>query len=109
MDVLAHPSTREGLPRTVTQALLAGVCPVAYDVNGTREVCIPNQTGRLITPGDTAGLGRAILDLYNDPRARQALAHTGQALCRERFGAGRMVDALEVFYTQASLKAETGA
>lgn len=109
MDVLAHPSTREGLPRTVTQALLAGVCPVAYDVNGTREVCIPNQTGRLITPGDTAGLGRAILDLYNDPHARQALAHAGQALCRQRFGAGRMVDALEMFYTQARLKAETGA
>src|SRR5205085_982530 len=37
MDILAHPSYREGLPRTVPQALLCGVAPVAYDVDGTGE------------------------------------------------------------------------
>src|SRR5690606_9389848 len=34
MDVLAHPSYREGLPRTAPQALLAGVPVVVYDVDG---------------------------------------------------------------------------
>ena len=40
MDVLVHPSYREGLPRTVPQALLCGVPVVATDVDGTREACI---------------------------------------------------------------------
>ena len=51
MDVLAHPSYREGLPRTVPQALLCGVCPVAYDADGTGEICRDGQTGGLADRG----------------------------------------------------------
>jgi glycosyltransferase involved in cell wall biosynthesis len=51
MDVLAHPSYREGLPRTVTQALLSATPAIAYDVDGTREVCIDNMTGKLLQRG----------------------------------------------------------
>lgn len=102
MDVLAHPSYREGLPRTVTQALLAGVCPVAYDVDGTREVCTNNQTGRLIPLADRDALRAAIVDLFNHPDQRQALAARGQSICRDRFSAQRMVSELEKFYARAT-------
>ncbi len=78
MDVLAHPSSREGLPRTVPQALLCGVCPVAYDVDGTREACMDGQTGRLAMLGDLAGLREAITDLHDHPHQRTALAHRGR-------------------------------
>ena len=39
-DILLHPSYREGLPRTVPQALLCGVPVVATDTDGTPEACI---------------------------------------------------------------------
>ena len=101
MDLLAHPSSREGLPRTVPQALLAGVCPVAYDADGTREACIDGETGRLVPVGDTRGLGEAIRTLARDPARRAALADRGRAMCRTMFSAETMVRELEAVYDRA--------
>jgi glycosyltransferase involved in cell wall biosynthesis len=101
MDILVHPSAREGLPRTVPQALLAGVCPVAYDVDGTREACIDHVTGLLVPFADIPRLREAIVRLGTDATLRTRLAATGQTMCRERFSAEAMVAALEVFYAEA--------
>lgn len=101
MDVLAHPSYREGLPRTVPQALLCGVCPVAYDVDGTGEACREGETGRLVPLGDTRALGDAIRSLAEDPRERARLAQQGRDECAETFSAAAMVHALEGVYRLA--------
>jgi glycosyltransferase involved in cell wall biosynthesis len=101
MDILAHPSYREGLPRTVPQALLCGVPVVAYDCDGTGEACIDGETGLLVRTGDRAGLGRAILTLADDPGLRRTLGDAGRELCRDRFSAGAMVRGLETVYARA--------
>jgi glycosyltransferase involved in cell wall biosynthesis len=101
MDILAHPSSREGLPRTVPQALLAGTCPVAYDVDGTREVCQDGITGRLIPFGNLPILRSAILDLMQHPALRQRMVEQGRAWCRDRFSVQRMVTDLELVYERA--------
>jgi glycosyltransferase involved in cell wall biosynthesis len=101
MDILAHPSYREGLPRTVPQALLCHVPPVAYDVDGTREACIDGQTGLLVPLADRTALGQAILRLAGDPNLRQTLAATGFTFVRDAFSAERMVADLESVYTHA--------
>jgi glycosyltransferase involved in cell wall biosynthesis len=100
MDVLAHPSYREGLPRTVVQALLSRVPPMAYDVDGTCEVCIDGTTGRLVAPGDRAGLRAAVQWMMDQPAERGAMAQRGLELCRERFAASTMVEALEALYAR---------
>lgn len=105
MDVLAHPSYREGLPRTVPQALLAGVVPVAYDVDGTGEVCRDGETGRLVKPGDLGSLRSAVVGLYDDAASRRVMADRGRAECREMFSAERMVARLEEVYAQARARA----
>lgn len=105
MDVLAHPSYREGLPRTVPQALLAGVCPVAYDVDGTCEVCRHEETGLLVQPGDLQGLRNAIARLQNDPALRTRLASHGRTWCKREFSAETMVDRLEAVYSEALRRA----
>jgi glycosyltransferase involved in cell wall biosynthesis len=101
MDLLVHPSYREGLPRTVPQALLAGVCPVAYDVDGTREACIEMETGRLVAVGDRAGLRATVEWLAEHPQEREAMALRGQEMCRQRFDADHMVQELELVYARA--------
>ncbi|MGE3107413.1 MAG: glycosyltransferase [Phycisphaerales bacterium] len=106
MDVLAHPSYREGLPRTVPQALLCGVCPVAYDVDGTGEACMEMQTGRLVPAGDRERLREAIVWCANNPGERGALARRGREMCRERFSAEHMVRELEKVYARAIERAK---
>ncbi len=101
MDILCHPSYREGLPRTVPQALLCSVCSVAYDVDGTGEVCRDEQTGRLVPPGDVAGLREAVVSLAENPALRKRLAERGRDECIEAFGASVMVARLEEVYARA--------
>ncbi|MEO1130179.1 MAG: glycosyltransferase family 4 protein [Planctomycetota bacterium] len=101
MDVLVHPSYREGLPRTVPQALLSGTAVVAYDVDGTGEACIDRNTGRLVPVGDTDALRDAIEWMLADADRRAGTVEAGRGLCLERFDAERMVDALDDVYTRA--------
>lgn len=108
MDVLAHPSYREGLPRTVPQALLCGVAPLAYDVDGTGEICRDYETGRLVPPGNTASLREAARWLYDHPDERRAMAERGRAECAARFSAERMVAELEKVYAAALERARRG-
>ncbi len=102
MDVLAHPSYREGLPRTVVQALLSGVCPVAYDVDGTGEVCREMETGRLVRLGDVEGLGEAVRWCVGHADERRAMGARGRAECEREFDAEVMVARLERVYAGRS-------
>ncbi len=108
MDVLAHPSYREGLPRTVPQALLAGVCPVATDVDGTREACRHEETGLLVPVGDPAALQHAVRRLHDDAGLRHKLAERGRGWCLHEYASHTMVDRLEGVYARALARAERG-
>jgi len=98
MDVLAHLSRREGLARALPQALAAGRPVVAYDCDGAKEICLPDQTGYLIPPGDLHQLAERILQLAADPALRKRLGKQGQQLVKHRFSVEQMVEELYLLY-----------
>jgi glycosyltransferase involved in cell wall biosynthesis len=98
MDLVVHPSYREGLPRAVTQALLSARPAIAYDVDGTREVCIDGETGRLLAPGDRDALAEAARWMREHPEERAEMGRRGRALCERRFAAETMVASLGEVY-----------
>jgi glycosyltransferase involved in cell wall biosynthesis len=98
MDALAHLSRREGLPRALPQAMVAGKPVVAYDCDGAREVCFDGKTGRLLDIGDGEGLKAALTGLAESPSLRRALGEAGRSFVRERFPVDRMVDELHELY-----------
>ncbi|MFG0294145.1 MAG: glycosyltransferase family 4 protein [Phycisphaerales bacterium JB050] len=100
MDVLVHPSSREGLPRAVVQGMLSGLAVIATDVDGTPEVCMDGQTGLLVKPGDPEGLRGALERLIGDEGLRRQLGEQGRAHCRVAYGAQRMVDEMEAVYAR---------
>lgn len=85
MDLLVHTSYREGLPRALPQALIAGRPVVSYDVDGAREVTFGGETGLLAKPGDTAELGRALARLVGDPKRRRQMGRAGRQRVTDRF------------------------
>jgi glycosyltransferase involved in cell wall biosynthesis len=99
-DILAHTSQWEGLPRGVVQALLMRVPAVAFAIDGTPEVVLDGQTGRLVELGDLDGFAEALLALANDPDGCRRMGVTGRAHCLDRFDWSRMVAALEELYRQ---------
>jgi glycosyltransferase involved in cell wall biosynthesis len=98
MDVLVHLSYREGLPRALPQALATGRPVVAYDCDGAREICLPNETGFLVPAGQIEQLRDRLVELANDAALRERLGHRGQQLVREWFSVERMVDELYALY-----------
>ena len=98
MDLLVHLSRREGLPRALPQAMAAARPVVAYDCDGAGEVCLENETGFLVPPGDLATLRERLDRLAGDPALRARLGQRGQALARERFDVRRMVAQLHDLY-----------
>jgi len=96
-DILVHCSLREGLARTLPQAMLAGKCVVSFDVDGAREV-VDGKTGVLLGAKDTPGLRRAIETLAASPQMRESLGAAGRDRCREMFDHNRMVEQIEQLY-----------
>lgn len=64
------------------QALGAGVPAVVYDVGGLGEVVARFSAGRVVAPGDVAGLSRALAELLDDPD-ELAAARAGAMRARE--------------------------
>jgi glycosyltransferase involved in cell wall biosynthesis len=97
-DILAHTSQWEGLPRAVVQALLMQVPAVAFDIDGTPEVVLDGQTGRLVRLNGLDGFAAAMCELAADPALRRRLGQAGREHCLERFDWRRMVDQIEALY-----------
>ncbi len=98
MDVVVHTSLREGLARVLPQALIAGLPVVSYDVDGAREVVIPNETGFLVPPKSIHELADALCALLESPDLRNRMGVAGRTLCTERFRAENMVRRIEQTY-----------
>ncbi|MEM6854090.1 MAG: glycosyltransferase family 4 protein [Planctomycetota bacterium] len=100
MDVMALPSYQEGQSRTLCEALLCGAPVVGYDVGGIPSVIRDGETGRLVPVGDKDALGRALLDLLDDPQYRARLAERGRQHVVEHFSAAKMNRELLELYEQ---------
>jgi len=101
-DILVHCSLREGLARTLPQAMLAATPVISFDVDGACEV-VDDSTGILLPPGDVNGLAEAIGKLSNSPDLRRSLGSAGCKKCRDIFDHDRMVDRIEKLYDKLLL------
>jgi glycosyltransferase involved in cell wall biosynthesis len=99
VDAVIHPSLREGLARVLPQALLVGRPVISYDVDGAREVVLP-ETGVLLRPRDLTGLRRAIIDLASSPATRAAMGREGRRRFAEQFRHETMARELRSLYVR---------
>jgi len=100
MDILVHPSRREGLARALPQASLSGKPVVAYDIDGNREALIDGITGFLAEPFDLDRLSASLEALLKDEPLRRRMGEAGRTFALGRFDGKVMVDALEEVYRQ---------
>jgi glycosyltransferase involved in cell wall biosynthesis len=100
MDILVHPSRREGLARALPQAQLAQVPPITYDVDGNREGLVDGVTGFVLPAFDVSKLSGAILKLAGDGELRKRMGVEGRKFALGRFDAGVMVKGLEKLYEE---------
>ena len=100
VDILAHLSLREGLPRACVQALASGKAVVAYPLDGTPEVVLDGETGLLGEPENVDQVAANVLRLLQDNDLRERLGRRGQQFVLERFDWRKMADILEESYLE---------
>ncbi len=96
-DILVHCSLREGLARTLPQAMLCGKPVISFDVDGAKEV-VNENTGRLIEPKNIRQLTGACAELISDKTLRDKLGLAGRESVKEKFAPDTMVDTIETVY-----------
>ena len=78
-DIFTLPSHREGMPRSIIEAMMTGLPVVATDVRGSREEIVHGETGFLVPVGDAGALAEALDRLVRDPRLRLGMGGAGRA------------------------------
>lgn len=78
-DIFALPSHREGMPRSIIEAMMTGLPIVATDIRGSREEVVPEETGLLVPVADPAALSQALGRLAADPGLRRRWGDAGRA------------------------------
>lgn len=78
-DIFTLPSHREGMPRSIVEAMLSGLPVVATDIRGSREEVVDGETGYLVPLGDVQALSQALRRLAVDPLLRRRLGAAGRA------------------------------
>jgi glycosyltransferase involved in cell wall biosynthesis len=71
------PSRREGLPRSVMEALCMEVPVIGTDIRGTREL-LCDGAGILVRAGDVEGLTEAMAWVLDEPEAAREMAVVGR-------------------------------
>jgi glycosyltransferase involved in cell wall biosynthesis len=85
-DVFAFPTEyREGVPRALLEAALAGLAIVATNMPGCNDVVRDGWSGFLVPPHSPRLLATKILDLLDDRSIARAMAARAAELVRQEF------------------------
>jgi glycosyltransferase involved in cell wall biosynthesis len=79
------PSYREGLPKSLLEAMAAGRPIVATDVPGCREAVRDGDNGLLVPSRDSGALARALETLIRDAQLRRRLGDRGRQRAETEF------------------------
>ena len=77
-DIFTLPSHREGMPRSIIEAMMTGLPVVASDIRGCREEVVDGKTGLLVPAQDPAHLRQALARLIDDAALRRDMGTAGR-------------------------------
>jgi glycosyltransferase involved in cell wall biosynthesis len=91
-DVSVLPTLRrEGLPKTVIEAMVYEVPPIVTDSGGSPELVEDGVSGLVVPPGDAVALADAILRLYRDPDLRRSMGAAARHRIETHFDTNKTV------------------
>ena len=91
VDVLVHPTYKEGFSMAIQQAMSMGCGIITTDIPGPSEVIVENQCGLLVPAKDYVRLSEAMCRLYSDRKLLDSFVEYGIRRVHDRFSRQRML------------------
>jgi hypothetical protein len=99
-QVMVSPSTHDGTPNTLLEAMACGCFPVLGDIESVREWVTDGENGLLVDPRDPLALATAIIQALKDHKLRARAAEINQRLIAERADHRTVMQQVEAFYSR---------
>ncbi len=88
--VCVLPSYREGMPRSVLEAMSMGRAVLTTDAPGCRDTVVHGQNGYLVPVKDAPALAARMIEMADDPAALASMGRRSRAMAEERFDVRRV-------------------
>ena len=95
-DLFVLPSTNEGMPNVVLEAMASGLPCVATKVSGTKELVRDGETGYTFEVGDPTSLRQAVFKILNNGKG--SFGHRGRKTVEEKHSLTVLAECYEVLY-----------
>lgn len=92
MDILVHPTYREGFSMVIQQAMAMGAAVITTDVPGPSEVIEEGKSGLLVPAQTVDELAEAMLTLGNDKEQQARFAAEGLTRVKDKFERSHMLE-----------------
>jgi glycosyltransferase involved in cell wall biosynthesis len=90
-DVFTLPSHREGMPRSIIEAMMTGLPVVTTDIRGSREEVVNGETGFLVPVRDVGRLAEALQRLTTDANLRRRMGTVARERALSLFDEAKVV------------------
>jgi len=99
-DIFVLPSWREGMPRSIIEAMGAGLPVIATDIRGCREEVVHDSTGLLVPVQNPNALAIALNSLIADETRRRAMGVAGRDRALAHFSEQAVIEKQRRIYEQ---------
>jgi len=96
--VFASPSSHDGTPNSLLEALACGCFPVVGDIESLREWVEDGVNGLLVDPRDPSALAKAVLTALADAELRESAAEHNLALVEQRAHRSATLPQIDALY-----------
>ncbi len=104
IDLVVLPSHREGMPRSIIEAMASGKPVIATNIRGCREEVVPGSTGLLVSVGDSKALAEAIISLLENPELAHRMGVEGRRRACKYFDESIVLDRQVAAYSELTQK-----
>jgi glycosyltransferase involved in cell wall biosynthesis len=106
-QVVVSPSTHDGTPNTLLEAMACGCFPVVGDIESLREWIVNGVNGLLVDPNNPEDMAKAILRAIEQSNFRARAAAQNVRLIAERAEYSQVMAQAEGFYRKLILRPQT--
>jgi len=96
-DIFVLPSTAEGMPNVLFEAMLLGLACIATDIPAINSIVKHKENVLMVQAGSRTSLMAGIRKMYESPSLRKQLARSGQQYAKS-FSVEKMTQAYEALY-----------